>query len=97
MAGAITSPDLAIAASKVVRASQLLAENITNPAGYVFSVSPADVAACLTQVPFLTREKPVGGRPTLVIPSSGLLTGAQLASFDRLGAQDPQGAPASGE
>ena len=47
MAGAITSPVSAMAASKVVRASRLLSKNITNPAGYVPSVSPADVAAFL--------------------------------------------------
>ena len=31
----------------MVRASRLLAENITNPAGYVFSVSPADASHLL--------------------------------------------------
>ena len=63
MAGAITSPDLAIAASKVVRASRLLAENITNPAGYVFSVSPADVAACPRCPSDIEKSRWAAGRP----------------------------------
>ena len=63
MAGAITSPDLAIAASKVVRASRLLAENITNPAGYVFSVSPADASHLLRCPSDIEKSRWAAGRP----------------------------------
>ena len=63
MAGAITSPDLAIAASKVVRASRLLSKNITNPAGYVPSVSPADAPAFLRCPSDIEKSRWAAGRP----------------------------------
>ena len=87
MAGAITSPDLAIAASKVALASRLLAENITNPAGYVFSVSPADVAAC----PRCPSDigKSLWGRPGA---SAGIEPFLQLGGFGRVSANQA-GAP----
>ena len=63
MAGAITSPVSAMAASKVVRASRLLSKNITNPAGYVPSVSPADAPAFLRCPSDIEKSRWAAGRP----------------------------------
>ena len=63
MAGAITSPDLAIAASKVVRATRLLSENIADRAGYVPRLSPAVAAAFLRCYFFIRKSRWAAARP----------------------------------